>query len=145
MVKRYNLARLTPLPSVKEPSLIYLGVIGDENEAFFLNPSEAPTSGDAVCDPSPEECSRVRLKAGQSGLFDVPRIDGGTTEYRLDVDAISRVEADSPEEAEALRNRESKAGRVVLRRLIDEVGGLVSDVNYSDTKGKLVKVGGSGS
>ncbi len=70
LVKRYNLARLTPLPSVDEPSFIYLGVLGDGETALFLNPTEAAASGDAVCDPAPEDCQRVTMKKGQAALLD---------------------------------------------------------------------------
>ena len=142
LVKRYNLARLTPLPSTDDPSFLFLGVMGaaDDAKALFLNPTEAAASGDAVCNPTPENCSRIELKAGQSGLFDVPTIDGQTDEYQLDIDAITEVEAETPAEARALRLRESPAGRIVLRRLIGEVGGLVADLNYSSAKGRLVPV-----
>ena len=139
LVKRYNLARLTPLPSIEDPSFIFLGVMGDQGDekALFLNPTSAAVSGDAVCNPSPEECTRIELRAGQSGLFDVATIDGQSAEYQLDVDAIEPVEVRSPTEARKLLERESPAGRLVLRRLIDEVGGLVADLNYSTEHGKL--------
>ena len=139
MVKRYNLARLTPLPSVDEPTFVYLGVLADGKTAIFLNPSEAASSGDGVCDPSPEDCQRVTLKAGESALFDVATLDGGTTQYQLDIDAITPLKAATPEEAHASRTRESEAGRVILRRLIDEVGTLVADLNYSAAKGEVVE------
>jgi hypothetical protein len=142
LVKRYNIARLTPLPSADDPSFLFMGVMGKEDDlkALFLNPTQAAASGDAVCIPTPAECSRVELRPGQSGLFDVPTLDGETSEYQLDVDAITEVEAETPEEARALRERESPAGRLILRRLIDEVGGLVADLNYAPDRGKLVKV-----
>jgi hypothetical protein len=135
LVKRYNLARLTPLPSVDNPSFVYLGVLGDGKTALFLNPSEAAAAGDAVCEPSPEECQRVKLGAGQSATFAAPAIDGSTTEYQLDVDGITPVQAATSEAAEAARTRESPAGRVVLRRLIGEVGTLVGDLTFSGDKG----------
>jgi hypothetical protein len=140
LVKRYNIARLTPLPSSEAPSFLFLGVLGDagEERAMFLNPAEAAPSGDVVCTPSPEDCSRFEVAPGHSGLFDVPNLDGTTFEYQLDVEAITPLEADSPEEASAMRLRESPAGRVILRRLITEVGGLVADLNYSPAQGKLV-------
>ncbi len=137
LVKRYNLARLTPLPSVDEPTFVYLGVLSGGKSALFLNPSEAAASGDGVCDPSPEDCQRVTVKAGGSALFDVATLDGGMTQYQLDIDAITPLKADTPAEAEAARTRESKAGRVILRRLINEVGTLVADLNYSADKGAL--------
>lgn len=135
LVKRYNLARLTPLPSVDDPSFVFLGVVGDGTDALFLNPSEAAAAGDAVCEPSPEECQRVRLGEGKSATFAAQAIDGSTTEYQLDVDAITPLQADTPEEAAASRRRESPAGRVVLRRLINEVGSLVGDLTFSSAKG----------
>lgn len=140
LVKRYNLARLTPLPSADDPSFLYLGVMGDADDpkALFLNPSAATVSGDAVCNPSPEECSRIELRPGQSGVLDVPTIDGETDEYQLDVDAITELEAETPAEARRLLQRESPAGRVVLRRLVAEVGGLVRDLNYSSSEGRIV-------
>ena len=138
LVKRYNLARLTPLPSVDEPSLLFLGVLAGGDTAIFLNPSGAVASGAAVCQPSPEECSRVLLDAGESALFDVPRMDGTSAEYRLQIDGITPLEAASPAQAQASRSRESKAGRVVLRRLITEVGTLVADLNYSQARGVVV-------
>ena len=51
----------------------------------------------------------------------------------------TQVGASTPEEARALRERESPAGRLILRRLIDEVGGLVADLNYSSDDGKVVQ------
>ncbi|HEV2062707.1 MAG TPA: hypothetical protein VGR12_07640, partial [Solirubrobacteraceae bacterium] len=142
LVKRYNIARLTPLPSSKDPSFLFLGVMAGDGDpkALFLNPTQAAASGDAVCNPAPEECTRVELRAGESGLFDVATIDGRTLEYQLDVDAITPVEGETPEDARALRERESPAGRLILRRLIDEVGGLVADLNYSSQRGELVEV-----
>jgi hypothetical protein len=145
LVKRYNLARLTPLPSVEAPSFLFLGVMGDldDPKALFLNPSEAAVSGDAVCNPDPETCTRVELGPGESGLFDVPTIDGQTDEYQLDVDAITPLEAETADEARALRDRESPAGRIILRRLINEVGSLVADLNYSSSQGRIVEVDAS--
>ena len=135
LTKRYNLARLTPLPSVENPSFVYLGVMDDGKSALFLNPSEAAAAGDAVCEPSPEQCQRVKLGAGQSATFAAQAIDGSTSEYQLDVDGITPVQAATPEEAAASRTRESPAGRVVLRRLIGEVGTLVGDLTFAGDKG----------
>ena len=138
LTKRYNLARLTPLPSVDSPSFIYLGVLGDGETALFLNPSDAAATGDAVCSPTPEQCDRVSMKAGDSATFDVATIDGSSTQYQLDIDGITPIEAATPAEAEASLTRESKAGRVVLRTLIHEVGSLVSDLSYSSEQGAVV-------
>jgi hypothetical protein len=140
LVKRYNLARLTPLPSVEKPSFVYLGVLDDGKTALFLNPTEAAVSGDAECLPSPDECQRVQLKAGDKAALASPTIDGQTEEYELSVDAISRVKVATEAEAAASIRRESPAGRKILRRLITEVGSLVGDLSYSNDSGALEPV-----
>jgi hypothetical protein len=142
LVKRYNLARLTPLPSIEKPSFVYLGVLDDGKTALFLNPTEAAVSGDAECLPSPDECQRVQLEAGERAALASPTIDGGTEEYELSIDAISRVEAATKAEAAASIRRESPAGRKILRRLITEVGSLVGDLSYSNDSGALEPVEG---
>lgn len=138
LVKRYNLARLTPLPSVDSPSLLFMGVLSDGETVLFLNPTRAAASGDAVCSPTPEQCDRVSLKAGQTAMFDVATMDGQTTRYQLDIDAVSPVRMATQSAAFAYRMRESKAGRVVLRRLIHEVGSLVADLSFSPRTGAVV-------
>jgi hypothetical protein len=140
LVKRYNLARLTPLPSVDSPSFIFMGVLGDGETALFLNPSQAAASGDAVCSPTPEQCDRVAMKAGGEATFDVATLDGQTTQYGLALDGIDPILVDTPAEALASRTRESKAGREVLRRLITEVGSLVSDLSFSSQDAAIVPV-----
>lgn len=138
LVKRYNLARLTPLPSVESPSFVYLGVLADGERSIFLNPSGAAASGDAVCDPTPQDCKRVTLKAGDAAKFDVATMAGGATQYELAIDAITEIESDTPEEAAASRTRESEAGRIILRRLITEVGTIVSDLTFSPKRATVV-------
>jgi hypothetical protein len=110
LVKRYNLARLTPLPSVEKPSFVYLGVLDDGKTALFLNPTEAAVSGDAECLPSPEESQRIQLKAGQTGTLSAPTLNGQAEEYEIAVDGITKVEAATAEEARANIKRESPAG-----------------------------------
>ncbi len=139
LVKRYHLARLTPLPSVEEPSIVYLGVSGDGETVVFLNPTGAHESGDGRCVPSDEECHRILLGAGESSVLDVPTLDGRTTEYELRVDDVSALGAETPAEAEAMRRRESPQGRVILRRLIDEVAELAAGLSYSAESGTVVE------
>jgi hypothetical protein len=88
-----------------------------------------------VCEPTPEECQRVKIQAGQSASFAAPAIDGSSSEYQLDVDAITPVQAETAAEAAASRKRESPAGRVILRQLVTEVGTLVADLSFAGDKG----------
>lgn len=140
LVKRYNLARLTPLPSVDDPSFVYLGVLGDGATALFLNPSRAIAAGDAVCEPSPEQCDRVKLTEGQRATFAATKPDGGAaSEYELQIDGIEPVRSSSEADAEASRTRESPAGRVILRKLINEAGALVQGLTFSGEHGTLTQ------
>jgi len=138
LVKRYNLARLTPLPSTEDPSFVFLGVMDDGASALFLNPTGAKVSGDGVCLPDPESCQRVQVAAGATATLDVPTLAGGTTAYALAVDAISEVTVDDAEAAAAAKTRESPAGRAILRRMIDEIGDIVvGDLMFSAEDGTL--------
>jgi hypothetical protein len=139
LVKRYNLARLTPLPSTDDPSFVFLGVVDGGRDALFLNPTGAKVSGDGVCLPDPDSCQRVQVAAGAETTLDVPTMDGRTAAYTLAVDGISERTVDTPEEAAAAKRRESPAGRVILRRLIHEIGDLVGDLAFSAEEGTIVQ------
>jgi hypothetical protein len=139
LARRYDLARLSPLPSAEAPAFLFMGVLPDAETVLFLNPTEATASGDAVCDPDPQHCQRVRLQAGDRAAFDVPTLDGRTVSYELAVDGITEVRARTAAEAEASRERESGPGRRILRRIIDEVGELVEDLSFDRAKAVITQ------
>jgi hypothetical protein len=139
LVKRYNLARLTPLPSTEDPAFVFLGVLPGGEAALFLNPTGAAVSGDGVCSPDAETCGRIEVPAGGTATLDVPTVDGRTAEHRLAVDAITEVAAADAAEARAQRERESPAGRAILRRLIREVGAILADLDFDADRGTLTE------
>jgi hypothetical protein len=139
LVKRYAPARLTPLPSAEDPSFVFLGVVPGGEAAQFLNPTGAAVSGDGVCRPDTEACSRIEVPAGGTATLDVRTVDGRTAEHRLVVDAITEVTVPSEDEARAQRERESPAGRAILRRLIREVGTILTGLDFDARRGTLTE------
>lgn len=67
-----NLDRLAALPSPDEPVLIYLGMRKDRKTAVFLVDAGVTTQGDGTCNPDPEHCETLELRAGETAFFDVP-------------------------------------------------------------------------
>jgi hypothetical protein len=66
-----TLQRLEPLPSVESPVLVYEGVEDGGKVAVFSIPGTVTAQGDGVCDPAPEECATLRLKAGETEFVTV--------------------------------------------------------------------------
>ena len=108
---RMTLNRLQPLPKTDLPALIYLGVSKDGKSALFLLEQGVEVVGDGECDPTPEDCETLRLKAGETEFLDVVDATGNTTaQYQLDLLKIHKGETASASKASA----SSKAGRDLL-------------------------------
>jgi len=52
---------------------------------MFLVSSDAEATGDGKCLPSPDNCDRVEMEAGDTEFFDVATPDGTTAQYQLDL------------------------------------------------------------
>jgi hypothetical protein len=88
--------RLDPLPSAELPVLIYMGVLKDGNTAEFLLDSGVTAVGDAECAPSPDECSTIRMRVGDTEFLDVKDEAGNVTgQYQLDLLKIHNVKKHS--------------------------------------------------
>jgi hypothetical protein len=108
---KMTLKRLQPLPRTDLPALIYLGVSKDGKSALFLLEQGVEVVGDGECDPTPEDCETLRLKAGETEFLDVVDETGNTTaQYQLDLLKIHKGETASASKASA----SSKAGRDLL-------------------------------
>lgn len=108
---KMTLKRLQPLPKSDLPALIYLGVSKDGKSAMFLLEQGVEVVGDGECDPTPEDCETLRLKAGETEFLDVVDETGNTTaQYQLDLVKIHKGETASASKASA----SSKAGRDLL-------------------------------
>ena len=108
---KMTLKRLQPLPKSDLPALIYLGVSKDGKSAMFLLEQGVEVVGDGECDPTPEDCETLRLRAGETEFLDVVDETGNTTaQYQLDLVKIHKGETASASKASA----SSKAGRELL-------------------------------
>ncbi len=112
-----NVARLTPLPSPANPTLVFLGVKDGGKAAVFMVWSLSALSGDGTCVPSRTECSFLRLRPGQRETINAPNSQGALSTYTLKLAAIHVRSTVSLAEAKAANARQSSAGRHMLARV----------------------------
>jgi hypothetical protein len=123
-----DVARLSPLPSVDDPFLVYTGVLKDGKTAVFLLSSDAHATGDGTCKPKATDCESVELKKDQTEFFDI-LVDGQPVQYELDLVDITPAGSDSSSSSDstgtststghaavAAATRHSKAGAELLRK-----------------------------
>jgi hypothetical protein len=129
-----SLKLLTPLPSAKQPLVVFRGVTSAGKSATFTLVGEAILHGSAACLPSASQCQAIDLKPGQSEQLEYLAPSGGVLTYELRVVSIVASKATAIGAKSVLRG-ESKPGRELLRR-----AGLmaVPDLHYSSQIGVLV-------
>lgn len=121
-----DVARLSPLPSVDDPFMVYTGVLADGKTAVFLLSSDAKATGDGHCKPSKDDCESVEVQKGDSEFFDLT-VDGEPVQYELDVldvtrqggsdaSASSGSGSGSAKASVASAQRHSNAGAKLLRK-----------------------------
>ena len=131
-----NLKRLAPLPSAKQPLIVFRGVSAGGKSATFTLVGEAILRGTAKCLPSTSQCQAIELKTGQIEEFEYLPPAGPTVIYALQLVGITPSKASASVARRAFRG-ESKAGRELLRRI-----GLVAlpGLRYAPAKGVLVAI-----
>jgi hypothetical protein len=129
-----NLKLLTPLPSAKQPLVVFRGVTVGGKSATFTLVGEAILHGNAACLPSATQCQAIDLKPGESEQLEYLPPSGQTVVYELRIVSIASSNASTASVKSLLRG-ESKAGRELLRR-----AGLVAipDLHNSSLVGVLV-------
>jgi hypothetical protein len=127
----------TPLPSAKQPLLIFRGVTAKGKSATFTLVGEAILSGTGACLPNASQCQAVDLKPGETEQLSYLAPNGETTVYELRVISIVAGKAKASA-AKAGGWPESKEGRELLRH-----SGLIAvpDLRYSSQPGVLVFAG----
>jgi hypothetical protein len=108
--------RLTVLPDEEAPVLIYRGVEQGGKVAIFELTGVVDAQGDGKCEPTPEDCQYLKLRAGETEFITIT--DTGTeadAQYQLDLVKIYKkatkvAKEDVESEAEAL----AKAASVSL-------------------------------
>jgi hypothetical protein len=119
-----DVARLSPLPSVDDPFMVYTGVLADGKTAVFLLSSDAKATGDGHCKPSKDDCESVEVQKGDSEFFDLT-VDGQPVQYELDVIDVTRQSGSDSSASSgsgsgpagaASAQRHSNAGAKLLRK-----------------------------
>jgi hypothetical protein len=106
--------KLEALPDDEEPLLVYLGVQDGGKTAVFMVDAGVIAQGDGSCQPDPQTCETLHLRAGDTEFFDVTDEEGNTTaQYQLDLLDIKHKTTASA----AVARKASKGGRKALRRL----------------------------
>lgn len=88
---RRDLVRLTPLPSVKSPFFVLMGVREDGETVRFLISSDAEARGDGVCKPRRSLCESIDLEPGDTEFFDVETPSGKSVQYQMDLISVRRL------------------------------------------------------
>lgn len=108
-----NLKLLTPLPSAKQPLVVFRGVTVGGKSATFTLVGEAILHGAAVCMPSATQCQSIDLQPGQAEQLEILTSAGQPLTYELKVVSIVAAKA-SAAAATGVLHGESKAGRELL-------------------------------
>jgi hypothetical protein len=129
-----NLKLLAPLPSAKQPLVVFRGVTAGGKSATFTLVGEAILHGQGTCLPSATQCEALDVGPGQSEQLEYLPASGPSVTYELRVVNIASTTATSAS-AKRVLSGESKAGRALLSR-----AGLVNipGLHYSSQPGVLV-------
>lgn len=120
---KMTLMRLAGLPSVKDPVVLYLGLMEDRRTAVFLVDEKATVHGDGKCFPSAEDCRTVRLKTGETAVFDYAAADGTVVHRRLTLVRVAKATTTDAAVARRWRLATAKGGRDALRERLSRVAG----------------------
>jgi hypothetical protein len=125
-----------PLPSAKQPLIVFRGVVAGGKSATFTLVGEAIIRGSGACRPSPAQCQVIDLQKGQTEELEYVPLVGPPTTYMLHIVDIKSAKAKTSA-AHAASVLQSAAGLKLLRETgLQAIPGL----RYSRTPGVLVFV-----
>ena len=127
-----NIARLTPLPNVMAPQVMFMGVMSDGTSAVFALHAGVGHTGPGLCRPDHAHCSAIVLKAGQTEHLSVPTTNGGHQSLVLRVVRISSAITHSRKVALDAYHRVNDAGQCELD--------LANPVSYDAVTGTISSV-----
>ncbi len=115
-----GLKRQQPLPSARQPLIVFRGVIAGGQSATFTLVGEAILRGNAACKPSASQCQAIDVKVGETEELEYVPLEGSPVNYELQVVKIEQVKAKAADAAGAASASiafagESKAGLKILR------------------------------
>jgi hypothetical protein len=129
-----SVKRLTALPRMADPVLVYMGLKQDKRTAVFLVDANTLVVGDGKCVPAPTNCQNLELKKGQTAFVDVLDATGKSVDqYQLDYVKVLRRTVTDAKAAKVARRAVAKGGRDALRANMGRVNGWM----YDDKTGVL--------
>jgi hypothetical protein len=112
-----SLERLSVLPNAANPLLIELGVLeGGKRVLFAVSPGTV-VSGPGVCTPGPIDCEILSLGQEQTEGISIHSAGGPKSVALFAVTGVAAERYSSTAGAEAVRRKESQAGRQLLNLL----------------------------
>jgi hypothetical protein len=133
---RSDVARLTPLPSVAQPRVMFMGVLDGGDQAVFGLGAGVQHAGPGLCRPNRARWAAIVLRTGQTEQIIVAGANGAPPQrLRLSLASISSHVTHSRRDALAAYDRHSAAGLCELD--------LADPVTYSQTDGTLATVAAS--
>jgi hypothetical protein len=124
--------RLKVLPSTEQPVLIYRGVEDGGKVAVFELTGSVVALGDGRCEPRPEDCQILKLKAGETEFLTVSDTGEDTdAQYQIDLVKINAKRTTSKSDLK----KASSAGLGLLKALDRK-----PRYAYDETTGTLHKV-----
>jgi hypothetical protein len=127
-----DIARLTPLPNVVQPQVMFMGVMWDGTSAVFALHAGLERSGPGLCRPDHLRCAAIVLKAGQTEHLVISTATGRHQHVILRVVKISSRITHSRTVALAAYHHVSAAGQCVLD--------LANPVSYDSATGTISSV-----
>jgi hypothetical protein len=109
-----TVARMKVLPNTDSPLLVYRGVEDGGKVAVFELTGSVTALGDGKCEPSPQDCQILKLKAGETEFLTVSDTGAETdAQYQLDLDRINVKQTTTKSEL----TKAGSAGLALLKHL----------------------------
>lgn len=138
-----NIKLQTPLPSAKQPLVVFRGVTAKGRSATFTLVGEAILSGPGACLPSAQQCQAIDLQPGQDEQLGSLQPNGEVLTYELRVVGIAAVKASAAAARAHAASGAAASGPwavsaqgVLLLRREDLLA--LPDLHYSSQPGVLV-------
>ena len=79
--------RLEPIPNATSPVLVFEGLRDHGRSAVFSIPGDVTGVGDGACDPRPDDCAELKLRAGETEFITIKGggANGADVQYQLDL------------------------------------------------------------
>lgn len=106
---RKTLPVRSALPSAAAPLIVYLGLTDRNKAAVFLLDASLKPQGDGECDPTPENCERLHLRAGETEFFDIVDAAGVSAGEGFQLDL---VKINHPTDGDKTARSSTKTARV---------------------------------